>query len=120
VTASRNTAQPSNSSGFIIITGACLAQLPSTFTCFENEATSMSTHAPFDASRSMYLTVVAPESAGTPARPALATVYIQVTGGPLTPRWVNRDVTLVHSHIEWTGLNNVVLEPDRAPAPPGR
>jgi hypothetical protein len=111
VTASCNTARPSSSSGFIV-TGTCLAQLPSTFTCVENEATSMSASAPLDASRSMYLTVVAPESPGTPTRPAFATVYIQVTGGPVTPRWVNRKVTLVRSHIEWIGLNNVVLQPE--------
>jgi hypothetical protein len=109
VTASCNTARPTTTSGFIV-TGTCLAQLPSTFTCVDNEATSMSTYAPLDATRSMYLTVVAPEPVGT--RFAPATVYIQVTGGPVTPRWVNRDVTLVRSHVEWSGLNNVVLQPE--------
>ena len=91
----------------IVVQGACVAQLSGNFSCVAGEMTSLSTSAPIDSKRTMYLTLVLPgdEEAAAPT----AAAYVQVTGGSQVPRWSSRRVTLDHTHNEWIGLNGAVL-----------
>jgi hypothetical protein len=101
-----DTAKPTTYAG-IVVSGACVAQLSGNFTCVAGETTSLSTSAPIDSKRTMYLTLVLPEDEETTA--PFGAAYVQVTGGSTVPRWSNRRVTLDHTHNEWLGLNRVVL-----------
>jgi hypothetical protein len=101
-----DTAKPTTYAG-IVVQGACVAQLSGNFTCVAGESTSLSTSAPIDSKRTLYLTLVLPDDEETTA--PVGAAYVQVTGGSQVPRWSNRRVTLDHAHNEWIGLNGAIL-----------
>jgi hypothetical protein len=91
----------------IVVQGACVAQLSGSFTCVAGETTSLSTSAPIDSKRTLYLTLVLPEDEETTA--PVGAAYVQITGGAQVPRWSSRRLTLDHTHNEWIGFNGAVL-----------